>query len=239
MIALAEDMNSRFKDPANVEQANATIAAIGGYREAFDRYVDLVARQKTEDEKMVGSARQLQDRANALRAGQKEKMEGAIRSANGIIVGFIAVAIVLGIVMALFIARGIVLPLRKGLSFAQKVSDGDLTQRIAVDQKDEIGQLAKALNNMSQNLLEVMSGIQGASEQVASSSEELAAAAENLSSGATEQAANLEETSASIEQLTASVQANTENAEQVSRISSTSAQKADAGGRAVAKRWMP
>jgi methyl-accepting chemotaxis protein len=233
MIALAEDMKSRFKDPTNIEQANSTIAAIGDYREAFDRYVDMVDRQKAEEERMVASARQLQDRADTLRARQKEEMERAIRSANGIIAGFIAAAIMLGIVMALFITRGIVVPMRQGLEFAQKVSDGDLTQRIAVDQKDEIGQLAKALNSMSQNLREVMSGIQEASEQVASSSEELAAAAENLSSGATEQAANLEETSASIEQLTASVQANTDNAEQVSRISSTSAQKADAGGRAV------
>ncbi len=121
-------------------------------------------------------------------------------------------AIIIGIALATIIAKGILGPIRKGLSFAQIVASGDLSQQIDLDQKDEIGQLGSALNDMSKNLCETMQGIQQGAEQVAASSEELSAASQNLANGATEQAASIEETSASIEELSSSIEQNAQNA---------------------------
>ncbi|MFH1743166.1 MAG: CZB domain-containing protein, partial [bacterium] len=112
------------------------------------------------------------------------------------------IAVIAGIALAFIIARGIIRPLMKGVTFAQTVANGDLTQKVDVDQKDEIGILASALNVMSENLRDVMGSIQQSAEQVASSSEELSASAQNLSSATTEQASSLEETSSAIEELT-------------------------------------
>ncbi len=148
-----------------------------------------------------------------------------------IIISLIAAAI--GVFLAYVIARGIISPLLKGVNFAQLVSDGDLTQQIDLHQEDEIGILAKSLNEMSANLQQVMAGIQQASEQVASSSEELSASSQNLANGATEQASNLEETSAAIEELASSVEQNANNATTTNQVTQQAAQDAESGGEVV------
>lgn len=150
-----------------------------------------------------------------------------------IIASALIIGVLIGIILSLVIARSIVTPLQKGLYFAEVVADGDLTQRIDVDQKDEIGQLAFALNAMSEKLREVMMGISQAAEQVASSSEELSSSSQSLANAATEQAANLEETSSAIEQLNSSVEQNAANAKKTNEVSLQSAKEAEEGGKAV------
>ncbi|HQP98811.1 MAG TPA: methyl-accepting chemotaxis protein [bacterium] len=151
-------------------------------------------------------------------------------SLNSMVLWTMVAAVILTIVFVFFsfvLAGRIANPLRHAADFAQKVADGDLTQTIHVEQKDEVGQLVDALNHMSKNLREVMSQIQDAAEQVASSSEELSSSAQNLSSAATEQAASLEETSASIEELTASVEQNAQHAKETERIAGDAATSMD------------
>ncbi len=145
------------------------------------------------------------------------------------------IAIIVGVVLAYIIAKGIVGPILKGVTFAQTVADGDLTQSLDIAQKDEIGQLAGALNHMSANLNQVMQNIQQAAEQLAQSSEELSASSQSLANGAAEQAASLEETSASIEQLSSSIEQNSSNATQTNDVSNRSARDAQDGGQAVEK----
>lgn len=92
-------------------------------------------------------------------------------------------------------------------------TESDLTQHLAVQQKDEVGILAEALNGMSVKLRAMVATIQESSEQVASSSEEISASARKLSEGSQSQASSLEETSASVEELAASVDQVAENAQ--------------------------
>ena len=50
-------------------------------------------------------------------------------------------ALGLGISFGIFISKLISKPLIKGVDFAKSVATGDLTQKIEINQKDEIGQL--------------------------------------------------------------------------------------------------
>ena len=142
-------------------------------------------------------------------------------------------ALFAGIAVTLIITRAIVKPLAVSVEFAQAVAEGDLTQKIDLDQLDEIGALANALNHMSENLNSVMSGIQEASVQVASSSEELSTSSQNLSSSATEQASSLEETSASIEELASAVEQSAQNSRSANEIARKAARDVENGGKAV------
>ena len=54
-------------------------------------------------------------------------------------------------------------PLEKAANLSQSVSQGDLTQRIELKQKDEIGEIVVALNSMSDSLSETISSIIGVS----------------------------------------------------------------------------
>ncbi|MDX9754241.1 MAG: methyl-accepting chemotaxis protein [bacterium] len=148
-------------------------------------------------------------------------------------IGICLFLLVLIIAFSIHLVRGIVLPLNQSLGLAEAVATGDLTRTIQLEQRDEIGNLASALNAMADNLNDVIAGIRGASDQVATSSEELSAASQNLARAATEQTSNLEETAAAIEELSSSIEQNASNANQTNQTTLTAAKEAKAGGNAV------
>ena len=119
------------------------------------------------------------------------------------------IALLLGIVLALSITR----PLVKGVKFAELVASGDFTQKLDINQRDEIGVLAHALNDMSVRLRDMVATIKDSAEQVAASSEQISASSQSLAEGAQSQATTLEETSASMEELTTSVEQVSEHAQ--------------------------
>jgi methyl-accepting chemotaxis protein len=153
----------------------------------------------------------------------------AIRLMIGLAVGGIIIAIVFGV----FISNSISTPLRAGVLFAQAVASGDLTQKIDLKQKDEVGQLATALNEMVAKLSSIVSDVMAASDNVASGSQELSSTAQQMSQGATEQAASAEEISSSMEEMASSIRQNTDNAMQTEKISIKSSVDAKDGGKAV------
>jgi methyl-accepting chemotaxis protein len=115
--------------------------------------------------------------------------------------GGVALALVLGIMLALSIGR----PLTRGVAFAAVVAGGDFTQRLDISRRDEVGMLADALNSMVERLRSMVAGIQQSAQEVASSSAQISETAVRLSEGAQTQASTLEETSASMQELSASV----------------------------------
>ncbi|NCC24961.1 MAG: HAMP domain-containing protein [Deltaproteobacteria bacterium] len=161
-----------------------------------------------------------------------EAVSSLSMSSMVVIVGLI-IAVILAIIIALLMTRAITGPVFKGVAFAQAMSEGDFTKELDVDQKDEIGDLAKALNEMVHKLREVVAEVQSAGENVASGSEEMSASAEQLSQGATEQAASIEEVSSSMEEMTSNIRQNADNAQQTEKISLQAAGDAKKSGEAV------
>ncbi len=148
----------------------------------------------------------------------------------------ISIAVVLSLLIALlayFIAVNISNPLSRGVQFAETIANGDFTQHMEENRKDEIGILANTLNTMRIKLHDVLFNVSLSSEQVASSSEELSASSQNLANGASEQAASIEETTASIEQLTSAIDQNSTNANETNEVAIKASKEAEEGGQAV------
>ena len=164
-----------------------------------------------------------------------EQMLAAASSTRTVVIIICLIAIPLGILLAVIIARGIVAALNKGVRFSEQVAQGDLTQRLDIDQKDEVGRLAAALNVMVDKLKDIVATVQTAADNVASGSQELSASSEEMSQGSTEQAAAAEEASSSMEQMAANIRQNADNALQTEKIAIKSAQDAQEGGKAVAE----
>jgi methyl-accepting chemotaxis protein len=162
-----------------------------------------------------------------------EENEALTTSASRLMIGLAIAGVIIAITFGIFISRIISNPLRQGVAFAQAVASGDLTQKIALDQKDEIGQLAQALNEMVAKLSSIVGEVMSASDNVASGSQELSATAQQMSQGATEQAASAEEISSSMEEMASSIRQNTDNAMQTEKISMKSSTDAKEGGKAV------
>ena len=143
----------------------------------------------------------------------------------------LALIIIVLIIFAGFIVKGITTPLQMSVNLAEAVAQGDLSQRIDIDQKDEFGHLTSALNLMADNLSQLISGIRLVSDQVANSAGQLSSSSQSLANSASEQAASLEETSASVEQLTSSIESNSSNAVQTNNLTVKAAGEAQTGGR--------
>ena len=128
----------------------------------------------------------------------------------GMIGGFVA-ALVLGIFLSISITR----PIKKGTAFAGKMAEGDFRETIDIDQKDEIGILAKALNNMVTSLGRMIRDITAGVDTLSSSSTELSAISHQMSSGAKQTSEKANTVSTAAEEMSAnmsSVAAATEQA---------------------------
>jgi methyl-accepting chemotaxis protein len=129
----------------------------------------------------------------------------------GMIVGFVA-ALALGIFLSISITR----PIQKGTAFAKKMAEGDFRETLPIDQKDEIGTLAKALNNMSSSLGRMIRDITTGVDTLSSSSTELSAISHQMSSGAEQTSEKSNTVSTAAEEMSANMSSVAAAAEQAS-----------------------
>ena len=155
------------------------------------------------------------------------------QSARSLLLMAAAIALLLGVGISIFIARGFSVPLGQAVAALDLVAAGDLTVTVDVHTADEVGRMARALNEALEKLRSTMQEVAVSAANSNSSSQELAAAAEDIASGAQEQAASLEETSASLEQITAAVRQSADNAKQASQLATGSRESAEEGQQVV------
>jgi methyl-accepting chemotaxis protein len=132
---------------------------------------------------------------------------------RNIILVVILLAVVGIALFAIMIARAIANPMIKGVAFAQAVAAGDLSGSLEVETKDEVGDLANALNAMVMSLREMVGQIRDASGQVASAANQISANSAQLTKAAHSQASASEETSSTMVQMAASIQTVAGNAD--------------------------
>lgn len=184
-------------------------------------------------EDVIKQAQTAEEAGYAQLGVARDKADQLVNDANKIIVGTIIASVIFGIIIAMFLANLITAPITVGVAFAKSLAEGDLTAKLDVNGKDEIGQLAQALRDMRDKLCEVVAQVRSNSDTLASASQQVSATAQSMSQMATEQASSVEETTSSIEQLNASVQQNTENAHVTEQMATRSAGEAKEGGSAV------
>ena len=72
----------------------------------------------------------------------------------------LGLSVLLAIVVGIWLARRLVVPLRALQAGAQRLGEGDLSQRIPVASKDEIGALAQRFNVMVERIQEAQEGLE-------------------------------------------------------------------------------
>jgi methyl-accepting chemotaxis protein len=168
-----------------------------------------------------------------------------------IIIGFVGV--ILSVFLGFFITKMITKPIFMANKFAKKIAQGDLTQQINIDQKDEIGMLILSLNAMSKNLrkmfTDIASGTQTlthsstelstVSEQISTNSEQAAEKSNSVAAAAEEMSTNMNSVAAATEQTTANIQtivsASEEMSTTISEIATHTAKGSETTSQAVKK----
>lgn len=147
-------------------------------------------------------------------------------------------ALILGPLLAWWIARGLVRQLggepADAAAVAQRIAVGDLSAVIETRPNDR-SSLLFAMRQMQDNLASVVADVRHGAQSVASASTQITAGNLDLSSRTEQQASSLAETAATMEELTATVRQNADNAVLANDLASTASQAAAQGGAIVSE----
>ena len=168
-----------------------------------------------------------------LAAATTESAAGAYRRVLWIFAVASTVALVIGVLAALAITRSITGPVQRASAAVKAVAGGDLTMRLHSRSRDELGALLTMLDDMTQNLARMVSGVRNGCDQLNVAAAEIAQGNADLSARTESQASSLEETAASVEQMAAQIKANADNARQADQLANHASEVAQAGGAAV------
>ncbi|BAP80027.1 putative methyl-accepting chemotaxis protein [Pseudomonas sp. MT-1] len=229
-------IGSSLKTWLNDEQKatmDGALNALAAYQQAFGEFRNNRAERIALEQAMVGQAQRILDTADQALAGATEAMQEQRRSAYTWL-GIISVlAVVIGLVAATAISRMIVVPLRYTVQLAQRVAEGDLTQSQKVTRRDELGQLQKAMSDMTESLRTLIGRIGGGVGQIATAAEQLSAVTAQTSAGVQKQRVETEQVATAMHEMAATVQEVAQNAEQASHAAREADQQARQGDRVV------
>ncbi|RBY92212.1 methyl-accepting chemotaxis protein [Blastococcus sp. TBT05-19] len=184
------------------------------------------------------------DLTKQLKESLQARMGDAVETADAeqtrtlwTMVGVIAVGALLAIGLAIAVARRIVRPLGAVVEVADALAAGDLTRTTGVDQQDEVGRVAAALDVAVCDLRVVLSSVVSSADAVAASSEELSASSAQISASAEETSAQSGVVSGAAEEVSRSVQTVAAGAEQmgasIREIATNAAEASEVASRAV------
>ncbi|RMH27158.1 MAG: methyl-accepting chemotaxis protein, partial [Planctomycetota bacterium] len=113
--------------------------------------------------------------------------------------------------------------------------EGDLTKRLEVKSRDEIGQLATWFNTFVDKIHSVIQQVAGSAREVASAATEIAASSEQMAAGMERQQRQTGQVSAAVEEMAASVTEVASKAAEASAKAGGAGEQAAAGGEVVAR----
>ncbi|MDK2848623.1 MAG: methyl-accepting chemotaxis protein [Desulfuromonadales bacterium] len=149
----------------------------------------------------------------------------------------------IGGVVSYIIVRSITVPIAKSMELAESLSQGDFSNRLDLDQGDEVGRLSESLDRMAEmlgqndatlkanlkNLNEVLAQVDNISLSIDHSSHALSDSGQSLSQAATEAASSLEEISAALTEISSQTKGTVQNADTANTLSASSLDVATAG----------
>lgn len=147
----------------------------------------------------------------AVTADYNDCMSSSISIRNyTIIIVFIAIIIAM-ICAYLYSKKGIIDPINNLEKLMKCAGEGDLTVKVEVQRKDEIGELGSSFNNMISHQDEIVRRVLSASQQLTAASEEMAASSEEIS-------ATTEEISATMSQVALDAEKQNESIVDISEV---------------------
>ena len=185
------------------------------------------------------------ERAQLIRADAEATYTG---SRTTVLVSLLA-GLVLAVGVGLYVARLIVRPLRKVREVLAAMAKGDLTQSAQVTSKDEVGDIARALDVASGNMRSAVQSmahsattlgasseeLSSVSGQIASSAEETSAQSGVVSAAAEQVSRNVQTVATGAEEMGASIREIAQNANEAARVAASAMQAAESTNATVAK----
>lgn len=174
-----------------IQAAGALLAAQAG-TPAFDaRLEDLLEKGEA-----VHAATLRHTGSVSLRS--REKIDRMIRWEAALTLA----ATLLGLLFSFLLTRSITGPLERVVAAARRVAQGDLTHgHLGIRSQDELGQLARAFDEMQTNLRDLAARIRQITGSLAGATAQVLASSREQAAGVSEQLAAVQETTATMEEV--------------------------------------
>ncbi|PSC03921.1 methyl-accepting chemotaxis protein [Alsobacter soli] len=164
----------------------------------------------------------------AIMAGQKRVNNVYEESRTSVLVA-LAIAGLLGILIAFGIRRSITQPLHAFMAFVERVGEGDLGGRTATTGPEEIARLGVTLNQMVEGLRQLARQSREATENLNASAAEIRASTQEQAASVEEQLAAVQETAATVDEITHAGAQIGKRAQEVIASAQATAQTSNAG----------
>ncbi|WP_460115904.1 methyl-accepting chemotaxis protein [Pseudomonas sp. H2_D02] len=194
---------------------NGRTLLLGDLQKTYRKVMDQLTLMIDSNDRQIGE--------DAKAATQQEVTAKTVLY-SGIVVAFIA-ALLLGV----FISRLISRPIAVAVDCAQRIAQGDLTQHITSNSRDEAGQLLKALGDMQASLKTTIQQIASASDQLASAAEELTMVTDDGSRALLRQNDEIQQAATAVTEMTSAVEEVARNAVSTSQASQSTSSQASNG----------
>lgn len=168
------------------------LALQGKAEEAFKEFAVVEAPSEAFNQNLVELTEFNVAEAEALKNQNDVNYVSSIR----IFIGVIAAVLAFATVATWAISKAIIVPIKVAIKHIGDVADYDLTNEIPEiyrTRKDEVGDLARIVKKIEENLRSLVKSIGDTSEQVAASSEELTATSQQTAAAANEVARAIDE----------------------------------------------
>lgn len=185
---------------------------------------------RAEYPKVLTALQELIDRNSAQAAANNQQSSNDYIWTRNVVIGVMVAAVICGILLAIWLIRGIMTPLGKAQELANAMAEGKLDNEIDVTCKDEFGVMLRALKAMETKFSQVVMSVRSNAESVNVAADEIVLGTDDLSRRTQEQAASIEQTAASMDEITSTVRQNADNAAEADKLVHGVSQQANAGG---------
>lgn len=223
-LQTAQALKAQIQDAGYQTVLDEVTNHIGAFTEKLAEYTDLLAKEKVVYRQLNDRATQAMGLVDKAYVEHYGAMQAELKKNAALIIASTVAALLVGLLAAWLITRLVVGPLRAVIARARAIAEGDLSANDAVERRDEIGQLMQAMQQMSQALARIVSGLQAGIVQLASNADSLSNVARQTHQEVTSAQAETEQVATAMHQMTATVHDVARNAEQAAQA----AESADA-----------
>ncbi len=244
------DLSERFR--------NLTTRSKAVYGTMIDSKMNLTAETQAQVGSLAQDNKQMEADLQELRKSLSVDSEAQLKSVSswtqwqrslGLI--FFLLTGACAVVLTVMVERQVGAPLQQLTARLKDIAEGegDLTKRVEINSKDEIGELGKWFDQFMDKLQDVITQVAGSTRGVSSSSEELTevshqmttnaqetSAQANVVSGAAEEVnRNLQTVATATEEMTSSIKEIAQNASEAAKVATSAVKTADGANATVAK----
>lgn len=247
-------------DSSEEKKLNDLIKSNQRYKDVVDHVFALSGTNKKEARQVVMEkgipisnvimifAQQFSDHQDQIMNKEIEANQGLVKFAKLLTILISVATFTLAMIIGTYISRMISKPMVLLTRAAELISSSDLTiEDVHVNNRDEIGRLAKSFNQMKDNLQQVIRQINSSSDNVVTISSELTHSAEQtgkaaenitdimqeLADGSEKQVNSMEESMQAINEMSSGIQQIAYNAKMTSSLSLQAIEKALDGNQGI------